>query len=116
MATVHVFHSIGRFRSFEELRDFIDETYTEDGDGIPSPFMVEVGQSEYEPMCIEAIHSGHPVPLTELLADASYSDQWLTQVDVSRQADAAVCVFEPNRLEHPWGSSLDYCGAFPYKP
>ncbi len=58
MATVHVFVSTGRFHSSEEMRRFIDETYTDDGDGIPSPFMREVGLSEYEPMCIEAIHSG----------------------------------------------------------
>jgi hypothetical protein len=115
--TVHVFVSTGRFRSFEEMRAYIDETYTEDGDGVPSAFMREVGLSEYEPGCIEAVPSasGLPVPLSELLAGASYSGQWLPHLDGSRAADAAVCVFAPNRVERPEGCSLEYLGAFRYR-
>jgi Immunity protein 22 len=116
MASVHVFISTGRFHSFEEMRHFIDQTYTDDGDGVSSPFMQEVGLSEYEPMCIEAIHSGRPLSLSELLAGASWSYQWLPRLGTSRQADAAICVFQPNRVEHPRGSSLEYCGAFEYNP
>jgi hypothetical protein len=59
------------------VRAFVDETYTDDGDGVPSPFMREVALSGYEPACIEAIHEDAPVPLAVLLAGASYSDQWL---------------------------------------
>lgn len=116
MATLHLFVSTGRFSSFQEMRRFIDQTYDEDGDGIPSPFMREVGLSQYEPMCIEAIHSDRPVPLPELLADASWSDQWLPQLSESGAADAAICVFEPNLVEHPQASSLRYCGALTYRP
>jgi hypothetical protein len=116
MATVYVFLSTGRFRSLKEMRQFIDQTYTEDGDGIPSSFMREVGLSEYEPMSIEAIHSKYPLPPSELLTDASWSDQWLPRLRASAPADAAICVFEPNRVEHPQGSSLAYCGAFDYNP
>jgi hypothetical protein len=103
--TVHVFISTGRFRSFDEMRAYIDETSTEDGDGVPSAFMREVGLSEYEPGCIEAIpsESGRPIPLAELLAGASYADQWLPCLDASRRADAAICVFAPNRLARPEG-------------
>src|SRR4051794_38626833 len=117
METVYVFISTGRFRSFDEMRGYIDQTYTEDGDGIPSAFMREVGMSEYEPGCIEAMpsESGSAVPLSELLAGASYSDQWLPHLDGSRLADAAVCVFAPNRAEHPEGCSLEYVGAFSYR-
>jgi hypothetical protein len=111
---VHVFISTGRFRSFEEMREFINETYTEDGDGVPSPFMREVGLSEYEPACIETIHEDKPTALAELLAGASYEDQWLSKLDGKRIADAAICVFAPNRLSHPERSSLQYVGAFPY--
>jgi Immunity protein 22 len=111
---VHIFVSTGRFRSFEEMRTYIDKTYTEDGDGIPSEFMREVGLSQYEPGCIEAIlsESGTPVPLAELLAGASYSEQWLPHLDGTRRADAAICVLAPNRIEHPAGGSLEYLGAF----
>lgn len=116
MATVHVFVSTGRFRSFEEMRLFIDETYTEDGDGVPSLFMNEVGLDDYEPGCIEAIFSLRPVPLPELLTRTSYSDQWLPSLGDSGPVDAAICVFEPNRVEHPQGSSLDYFGAFGFEP
>ena len=116
METVHVFISTDRFRSFDEMRAYIDETYTEDGDGVPSVFMQEVGLFEYEPGCIEAIPSGSglAVPLSELLADASYSDQWLPYLDRSRLADAAICVFAPNEVKHPKESSIEYLGSFPY--
>jgi hypothetical protein len=116
MDTVHVFISTGRFRSFDEMRAYIDETYTEDGDGVPSAFMREVGLSGYEPGCIEAIpsESGRPIPLADLLAEASYADQWLPGLDGSRLADAAICVFTPNRLARPEGCSLEYVGAFDY--
>ena len=77
MNTVHIFISTGRFKSLDEMRAYIDETYTDDGDGIPSTFMNEVGLSEYEPHCIEAFpsKSAKPVPLSELVAGASYADQ-----------------------------------------
>jgi hypothetical protein len=116
VATVHVFVSTGRFRSADEVRAFVDETYDEDGEGIPSPFMAEVGLTDYEPACIEVIHRGHPVPLAELLAGASYAEQWFTRLPADRTADAAVCLFAPNVVEHPEGSSLEYCGAFEYRP
>ena len=114
MEKVHVFISTGRFRSFEEMREFIVEMYTEDGDGVPSTFMREVALSQYEPGCIEAKHEGKPTALAELLAGASYCDQWLAKLDGKRVADAAVCVFAPNRPSHPERSSLEYVGAFDY--
>lgn len=39
METVQVFISTGRFRSFDEMRTYIDQNYNEDGEGIPSEFM-----------------------------------------------------------------------------
>jgi hypothetical protein len=100
------------------MRAYIDQTYTEDGDGVPSAFMREVGLSEYEPGCIEAIPSpsGRPIPLTELLAASSYSDQWLPGLDGSRTADAAICVFAPDRVRYAERCSLEYIGAFRYSP
>ena len=118
MPTVHVFASTGRFRSLAELRAYIDPEYSDDGDEIPSAFMEEVGLEEYEPGSIEAIPSpsGRPVPLAELLAGASYSDQWLPAVAGNCRADAAVCVFAPNEVTRPTGSTLEYVGAFEYRP
>ena len=116
MEKVHVFISTGRFRSFEEVRTFVDQTYTEDGDGVPSPFMREVGLSDYAPACIEAIHEDGPTALAQLLPGASYGDQWLQKLDGTRVADSAICVFPPNRLSHPERSSLEYVGAFDYVP
>jgi hypothetical protein len=115
--TVHVFVSTGRFRSFEEMRAYIDETFTKDGDCIQSAFMREVGLSEYKPDCIEAVasDSGGAVALSELLAGASYSDQWLPLLDGSRLADAAICVFAPNRVGQPARGSMEYIGAFGYR-
>src|SRR5687767_643052 len=116
MAIVHVFVSTGRFGSFEEMSRYIDMSYDEDGNGIPSEFIREVGLSGYDRACIEAIHSEHPIELAELLSAASYANEWLP-CDVSGGvADSAICVFEPNMLESPQGCSLDYFGAFDYEP
>ena len=116
MGTVHVFISTGRFASFEQMRGFIDPTYDEDGDNVPSAFMREVGLSGHEPMSIEATHSEQVEALPVLLGGASYSDQWVRHLDATRRADAVICVFSPNEVETPEGSSLDHCGAFPYRP
>src|SRR5687767_9838151 len=115
MDTVHIFISTGRFRSFEEMRAFVEQSYTPDGDGVPSAFMREVGLAGYEPGCIECLHRPHPTPLAELLGGASYSEQWLSGLDGSHMADAAICVFAPNQVRHPRGSSLRYLGAFGYR-
>src|SRR5687768_14863252 len=97
------------------MRAFIDKRYTEDGDGVPSDFIREVGLSGYEPGCIEAIHERAPIALANLLARASYADQWLPNVDVERVADSAICVFAPNRVAQPSASSLEYVGAYDYE-
>jgi hypothetical protein len=115
MDTVHVFVSTGRFRSYAEVRAFVQPTYTEDGDRVPSAFMREVGLTGYEPGCIECVHRPAPVPLAELLAGASYSDRWLPRAPAGRLGDAAVCVFAPNQVAHPAGCSLEYVGAFGYR-
>jgi hypothetical protein len=107
---VYVFVSAGRFPSIEALHNFLDPTYTEDGDLLPSPFMSEVEQSEYEPMCVERILVDDPVTVSRLLADASYASYWLPHIDNTYQGNMALCIFSPNRLEHPERSSLTYLG------
>ena len=115
MAVVHLFISTGRFSSFEEMRLFIEQTYTEEGDGIDSEFMQEVGLDEgYEPCCIVAICEANPVDIQSLLAGACYGDQWVHLVPQALRANAAICVFEPNRLRTPRKTSLTYVGAFSY--
>ena len=112
---VHVFISTGRFHSFAEMRFFIDQRYTDDGDGVPSAFMREIELTNYEPGCIEAFHAAGPEPLVNLLSRGSYADQWLAGLDVSRTADSAICVFAPNQLRQPHRSSLEYLGSFNYQ-
>lgn len=116
MAKVHVFLSTGRFRSFREIWNFIDETTTKDGDPIPSAFIQEIGLTDFEPGCIEAFpsKSGKPISARKLLETASYADEWVDKVDASRTADAAICVFEPNQVKTPKKTSLEYLGSFPY--
>jgi hypothetical protein len=118
LETVHVFVSAGRFHSPDELRAFLDPTYTEGGEMIPSAFMREVQLSGYEPGGIEALHAGQPVSLFELLAKASYAENWIQQLDSPnndrRLADAAVCVFPPNRVGSAAGCSMEYLGALVY--
>ncbi len=114
MPSVHIFASHGRFSSFEAIRQFIDPTYTEDGDQIDSEFIREVGIGEFEPICVEAIHSPVTKPLRQLLEGVSYSDRWLPHFAFSCEADSAICVFEPNVMLRPEASSLRYCGALSY--
>jgi hypothetical protein len=116
LETVYIFATTARFGSFAEMRAFVEETYTPDGDGVPSAFMREVELSGYESGCIECIHHPAPIPLPELLAGASWSDQWLSAVPAGASADAAICVFAPNRVERPGSDSLGYVGAYPYQP
>lgn len=116
MAVVHIYVSAERFYGFDDLRRFIDKTYSEDGEGIPSPFMREVELNAYDPGCIEAIASKTSVSITELLRDASYSQQWLSKLDPTLSADSAICVFGPNEVLNPTGCSLEYLGAFVYRP
>ena len=98
------------------MREFIDPSYTKDGDQIDSEFNREVGISEFEPMCIEAIHSETAKPLKLLLKGASYAEQWLPNLTVWCDADAAICVFEPNVVLRPEQSSLRYWGVLFYNP
>jgi Immunity protein 22 len=112
--TVHIFASHGRFASLEALQAFVRPAYSEDGDRLESPFMREVGFTRYEAMCVEVVHSGHAKPLSVMLQDASYSQQWLPGMDISLDADSAVCVFPPNVMDRPEGSSMPWRGAFPY--
>jgi hypothetical protein len=116
MAHMHLFICTGRFRSFDAMRAFIDETYTEDGDAVASDFIREVDLTSYEPMCIEAIHSKTAVPLPSLLKGASYGSQWLSTLPPNLKASAAICVFEPNEVLSPQNSSLIYVGPFAYRP
>ncbi|MEV7023304.1 hypothetical protein [Kitasatospora sp. NPDC093558] len=119
-SVVHVFLSRGRFSSFEDIRDYVDEGWSEDGDAEPSVFTLEAGIAELEPMCVEAIHAqddGHLAPVAPevLLREASYADQWLPQVESTELADAAICVFAPNVVTNPHGTSLHYLGRFTYR-
>jgi hypothetical protein len=115
MDRVHVFVTTGRFGSFAAMRAFIDAEYSEDGDEIPSQFMNEIDLEEYEPACIEAIHSPDAQPLQKLLQGVSYGDQWLHLLPASVVANEAICVYAPNVVGRPEGSSLQYCGTYRYR-
>lgn len=116
---VHVFLSRGRFSSFEDIRNYVDAGWSENGDAKPSVFMGDAGIVEPEPMCVEAIHAqddGHLTPVVPeiLLRGASHADQWLSQVESTELADAAICVFAPNVVTNPHGTALHYLGGFTY--
>ena len=115
MSEVHVFASRGRFSSERELGEFIDATYTEDGDRIDSLFIKEVGLSSYEPACIEATFSTQERELHKLLEGSSYSELWLDTVPNTDVYNSVISVFEPNELETPQDTSLTYVGCFEYE-
>lgn len=112
---MHVFVASGRFRSDAGLRRFVDATYSSDGEMVPSQFMREVELLDYEPMCIECIHSMTPLPLIELLQGVSNGDQWLPKVGSTLVAKSAICVFTPNVVARLQRTSLQYVGAFDYE-
>ncbi|VWC81574.1 hypothetical protein BLA50215_01279 [Burkholderia lata] len=114
LVTVHLFISSGRFHSFTDLRAFIDARCTEDGDGIPSAFMTEIGLRDYEPGCIEAIHSGEPVPVPQLLSGASGESAWVHAIPAGLIADSAICVYSPNIVATPGNASVDYVGTYEF--
>ena len=68
MATVHVFVATRRFASEREMDEFIDPTFTQDGDIVPSRFMREVELGGYEPGCIEAVHDADEKLVNSLVA------------------------------------------------
>jgi Immunity protein 22 len=115
METVFVFVSRDRFPTVDDAYAFVDQAYTEDGTMVPSRFVTEIALTEYEPMCIEVVHSPRALPLPELLQRASFADQWVSQLDPTLLADTAVCVFSPNAVAHPEASSLKYVGVFSYR-
>jgi hypothetical protein len=97
------------------MRAFVDPTYTDDGDMVPSAFITEVQLDRYEPACIEAVHAPGPKSLRDLLRGASFGERWLHLVDPSLVASEAVCVFEPNLPRQPKGSSMRYCGCYQFR-
>ena len=112
---VHVFTCSGRFASREALQAYLAPTYTEDGDELPSPFILETGLTQYEPACVESAMLASPAPLAQLLDGVSYGDSWLALACADEQdvlADTCVCVFAPNQLAHPQRSSLHYVGSY----
>jgi hypothetical protein len=112
---LHLFVARARFKSLADIYAFIDQTYTEDGERIPSRFMLEVELSDYDPMCIESFHSARPLPLAELLRGASFGAQWIAHLDAARVAESAICVFSPNAVANPERTSLEYVGAIRYE-
>lgn len=116
---VHVFACSGRFASWAALQAYLTPTYTEDGDAVPSPFILETDLTCYAPACFESAMLASPAPLAQLLDGVSYADSWLAQAcaDADGQgllADTVVCVFAPNQLAHPQSSVLHYVGSYAY--
>ena len=117
MSIVHVFTASGRFASRESLQLYLLPGYTDDGDLVPSPFLLETGLSGYEPACIESVLAPSPQPLQQLLQSMSYGDSWLALALSDANgllADTVVCVYAPNMLAHPQQCTLARLGAYHY--
>ncbi len=113
---VHVFVSCGRFASADELAQFVEPTYTEDGDRVASKFMAEIGLESFEPMAIERVFYRKPIDLLSAIPSFSYADQFRIVRLEQTPIDAIICVYSPNIVRVPNRSSLDYVGAFKYDP
>lgn len=107
---VHIFVSLGQFHSWEQVTAYLDPTYTEDGDCLPSTFMRETHLDEFEPTCIEVQHFTTPRQGRDLFPGFSWSDRWAQQVECLSEADTVICVFPPNQLVTPEQTVLTYLG------
>jgi hypothetical protein len=114
MSVLHLYISSGRFSSEEELDDFIQPSYDENGEKIDSVFMDEVGLTSFEPACIEATFEEREVNIIELLEGSSYQDQWLELVPNDLSGNVALTIYEPNLLSKPKSCSLVYVGSYNY--
>ncbi|WP_139806349.1 hypothetical protein [Deinococcus hopiensis] len=108
---VYLFVSAGRFSSWEDVSACLHVRYDEDGDRIPSPFMLE----NFGPMCIEARYGVTPLPGLEILQGFSWFAQWRSLVEYQGQLDAAICVFPPNTLFTPGNTRLTYLGCLEFE-
>ncbi len=112
---IHAFIAKGQFQSDTDLRAYFDPTYDAQGCMVPSPFMREIGLSDYEPGRITAIRRDRPVRASRLLAHISRGKEWAgLRPGRTLLADTAVCVFTPARVAYPRLCSLRYLGGFEY--
>jgi hypothetical protein len=117
MPSVLVFSSVGSFHAASELDAYVRPTYDEDGIVKVSDFMQEVGLSEYEPSCIEAVWEERAVPLRELIESSSYFEQWAHLVPEILCVDSVVLVYAPNVVADPAGAKrVRFEAALPYSP
>ena len=115
MDTVHIFCCSNRFTTDDSFAQFIEPTYTDDGDILDSEFMREIGLSDdYEPMAIERMLLNETAPVSTAITDCSYSAQFVDQIPLETVADAIICVYTPNIPRTPSSTSLSYIGAFTY--
>ena len=115
MPIVHIFIADKFALSEEEVSKYINASYTEDGDQVDSHFMSNTGLTHYEPCCIELQINSVSIPLSDLLAESSYADQWISKLPHNKHCRTAVCVYEPNIITNPLKSKLDYVGCYNYK-
>jgi hypothetical protein len=113
---VHIFVSRGRFANEDQLAQFVEPNYTEDGDLISSKFMTEIGLESFEPMAIERTFYPKKTDLLSAIHGFSYADQFpLVRLEPT-SINTIICVYSPNTVRTPNRSSLDYVGAFKYDP
>lgn len=66
---------LGTSQSFNQLQEYVDMEYTEDGDGIDSKFGVNFGFGNYDEDNIEIMFYEEPkIHIEEILQDFSYSE------------------------------------------
>ena len=117
MDTVHIYCCAKRFVDDAALTNFVEPTFTDDGDMLDSDFMREIALSdEYEPMAIERMLLANPTPIWTAIQDCSYSRQFANQIPREIVADTIICVYSPNIPESPSSTSLTYVGSFTYSP
>jgi len=115
MPVLHLFISEGRFTSEQEVNEYIQPSYNEDGDQIDSPFMKEIALSFFEPSCIETTFENYSIELCKILQGSSYEEQWVNKVPDNEKANVAIAVYEPNEVKKPNKSSLKYVGRYNYE-
>ena len=116
MAALHLFVSANRFFTAMTLNDYIQPTYSSNGEMTESAFAGEVGLTHFDPMHFEVVYKSKNHPVRSLLAGLPHEAKWVSQVPESIDANVAIVVYEPNRLSKPQDATVQYVGCYQYEP
>ncbi|MCP3928965.1 MAG: hypothetical protein GY705_07680 [Bacteroidetes bacterium] len=114
MEKVHIFIAESEFASEDDLDNYLNPKYNDNGERIDSEFLEETQLINYEPMCIESTFEDRTLPSHRLCEGFSYWEKWINQIPKDIEGRVAVCVYSPNQINNFTNLKLQYCGTYKY--